>query len=83
MVPRLLFYHPDSTQTLALRGGLLPSPPVLAWSSWCQVVQGAPRCLAAALHSACATSCANRRTTSSSSRPAGWTRSVRMDDPAV
>lgn len=42
---------------------LLPPSSVLGWSSWCQAVQGALLCPAAALHLVCATSCANRRMT--------------------
>lgn len=48
---------------------------VLVWSSWCQAVQGALLCLATALHSAYATSCANRRMTFSFTRHDGWIQS--------
>lgn len=62
--------------TFCCNFSFVPPASVHGWSSWCQVVQDALLCLATALHLVCATNCANRRMTFSSTKLDEWIQSV-------
>lgn len=62
--------------TLHWNLSFFPLYSALVWSSWCQVVQDAPLCLATVLHLVYATNCENRRMTFWFTRLGEWIQSV-------